>query len=355
MDPTTTMPDGALSMRESLPRRRKRPNVTEWKVDALLEHNGNMPTDAPIDMLPDAPAPSSPAPGHGVQGLLLDVDGPVASPLTRTVPEGIITDLLTLASMGWPVVFNTGRSDAFIREQVMAPMIAAGIPAGITFHAVCEKGATWFSFTADGAGQVFVDTGLALPVSFADDVRDLVEEKYSEIMFFDETKLAMVSVEQSLAVASTDYLVSQRAFDDDVLDIMHSHDMGACRLGREVPDSDGHIEYRVDPTIISTDIESVRVGKDVGADRALTLIAPLVDIPHRWWTVGDSRTDYAMADYLHEQGFDVAHVDVRPADGVPAKPYEIITEGALIHEDAGAAFLTRCVASLRQDVSSPGR
>ncbi len=305
-----------------------------------------MPTDAPIDLLPDAPPVPGPGGARPVQGLLLDVDGPVASPVTRTVPTGIIADLLTLASAGWPVIFNTGRSDAFIREQVMAPMLALGIPAGITFHAVCEKGSTWFSFTADGAGQVFVDRELALPVSFADDVRDLVEEKYADLMFFDETKLAMVSVEQSLDATNADYLEGQRFFDSDVLDIMHSHDMGACRLDREEPNSNGDIDYRVDPTIISTDMESVRVGKDLGAERALTLIAPLMEIPRTWRTVGDSRTDYAMADYLHDQGFDVAHVDVRPADGIPAKPYEVITEGSLIHEEAGAAFLARCVASL---------
>ncbi|MBG6224977.1 uncharacterized protein YbdZ (MbtH family) [Arthrobacter sp. CAN_A2] len=307
-----------------------------------------MPTDAPLDLLPAAPALPSPGRGQPAQGLLLDVDGPVASPVTRTVPAGIIADLLTLAAAGWPVVFNTGRSDAFIREQVMEPMLAAGLPAGVTFHAVCEKGATWFSFTADGAGEVFLDRGLALPSSFADDVRDLVEEKYSHLMFFDETKLAMVSVEQVLDAANADYLEGQRSFDSDVLDIMHSHDMGARRLEREEPDSNGSIDYRVDPTIISTDIESVRMGKDLGAERALTLVAPLMDIPRTWRTVGDSRTDYAMADYLHEQGYDLAHVDVRPADGVPAKPYEVLTEGSLIHEEAGAAFLARCVASLGQ-------
>ncbi|WP_258058977.1 hypothetical protein [Arthrobacter sp. B1805] len=305
-----------------------------------------MPSDSPIDLLSDAPTPAVRPQGRPVQGLLLDVDGPVASPVTRTVPPGIIADLLRLAAAGWPVVFNTGRSDDFIRKQVMEPMLASGIAAGVTFHAVCEKGATWFSFTADGAGKVFVDRELALPASFADDVRDLVEEKYSHLMFFDETKRSMVSVEQSLSATNADYLEGQRSFDEDALDIMHSHDMGACRLDREEPDSNGDIEYRVDPTIISTDIESIRVGKDLGAERALTLVAPLMDIPRTWRTVGDSRTDYAMADYLHEQGFDVAHVDVRPADGVPAKPYDVITEGDLVHEEAGAAFLARCVATL---------
>lgn len=286
--------------------------------------------------------PSSPTP----YGLLLDVDGPVASPVTRTVPPRIIDDLLTLAAAGWPVVFNTGRSDAFIRQQVMEPMLTAGIPAGVRFHAVCEKGASWFSFDADGAGEIHIDKELALPSSFADDIRDLVEEKYSGLMFFDETKLAMVSVEQSLDVDSADYLAGQAEFDADALDVLHSHDMGGSRLGSERPDSEGFVGYRIDPTIISTDIESVRLGKDLGAERALALIEPLGAVPAVWRTVGDSRTDYAMADYLHGRGFDVAHVDVRPADGVPEKPYPILTEDGLVNEDAGAAFLARCVAAL---------
>ena len=42
---------------------------------------------------------------------------------------------------------------------------------------------------------------------------------------------------------------------------------------------------------------------------------------------------------------DVKHVDVRPADGVPVKPYEVLTAADLglaedvIHDDAGGAFL----------------
>jgi hypothetical protein len=46
-----------------------------------------------------------------------------------------------------------------------------------------------------------------------------------------------------------------------------------------------------------------------------------------------------MADYVHSLGLDVAHVDVRPADGILEKPYRVITEGALVHDEAGAAFL----------------
>ena len=277
--------------------------------------------------------------------LLLDVDGPVASPVTRAVQPVIITDLLALAAAGIPVIFNTGRSAAFIREQVMEPMIAAGMPAGILIHAVCEKGAVWFSYTAAGPGPVHVDHDLASPRSFGDDVRRLVAEDYTEHMFFDETKLAMVSVEQHISVENADYRAEQHLFDADAMELMGRHGLGVVRLDHHAPDSDDQIDYRVDPTIISTDIESVRLGKDLGASRAVELLAAQGVTPQAWRTVGDSRTDYAMADWLHHNDHPVKHVDVRPADGVPVKPYEVLTAADLglgedvIHDDAGAAFL----------------
>jgi hydroxymethylpyrimidine pyrophosphatase-like HAD family hydrolase len=287
-----------------------------------------------------APSPSTPP-----LALLLDVDGPVASPVTRDVQPGIVADMLALAAAGIPVIFNTGRSDAFIREQVMEPMIAAGIPSGTVFHAVCEKGAVWFSYTSAGPGPVHVDRELAMPPALGDDVRRLVAEDYSTHMFFDETKRAMVSVEQHIAVANSDYRGEQALFDADAMELMARHGLGVVRLDHHAPNSDDQIDYRVDPTIISTDIESVRLGKDLGASRAVELLAAQNITPQAWRTVGDSRTDYAMADWLHHNDHPVKHVDVRPADGVPVKPYEVLTAADLglgadvIHDDAGAAFL----------------
>ncbi|MCU1529844.1 MAG: hypothetical protein JWP75_3607, partial [Frondihabitans sp.] len=84
----------------------------------------------------------------------------------------------------------------------------------------------------------------------------------------------------------------------------------------------------------------VALGKDLGARRALELLSLDGAPPQTWRTVGDSRGDYAMADWLHDQGYDVAHVDVRPADGVPSKAYPVLTSATgLIHDAAGAEFL----------------
>lgn len=293
---------------------------------------------------PETPVAAAP-PSTPPLALLLDVDGPVASPVTRNVKAEIIEDLVALATAGIPVVFNTGRSDAFIREQVMVPMIAAGIPAGTIIHAICEKGAVWFSYTADGPGPVHVDRELAVPQSYGDDVRRLVAEDYARHMFFDETKRAMVSVEQHIDVPSADYLDEQKLFDADAMELMVRHGLGVVRLDHHEPDSDDQVDYRVDPTIISTDIESIRLGKDLGASRAVELLAAQGITPQAWRTVGDSRTDYAMADWLHHNDHAVKHVDVRPADGVPEKPYDILTaedlglDSTVIHDDAGGAFL----------------
>ena len=277
--------------------------------------------------------------------LLLDVDGPIASPVSRSVKPEIISLLLELGEAGIPLVFNTGRSDAFIAGQVMEPMLAEGMPSSLTVHAICEKGATWFSFSGATATPVRVDRELAVPVGFADEVRRLVEEKYADYMFFDETKRAMVSVEQRIDVANSEYRAVQEHFDADAMAIMGRLGLGAVRLDHHLPGQDDTVDYRVDPTIISTDIESVRLGKDLGASRACELLRRDGIVPDAWFTMGDSRTDYAMADWLHHNDHEVSHVDVRPEDGVPEKPYEILTAGYLglgpevIHDDAGLAFL----------------
>ncbi len=282
-------------------------------------------------------------------GLLLDVDGPIASPVSRSIALPQITrDLVALAAAGIPVVFNTGRSDAFIRDEVVGPMIAAGLPAGARVHGICEKGASWFSIGPEhgpgGMSEVQVDSALAMPADFAAEMDELVTAEFADLVFFDHTKRAMVSIEQLTTVESATYLARQREFDEKAMEALVRRGAGVRRLDDERRDARGEVQWRVDPTIISTDIESVRLGKDLGAERALELLAEDGELPLAWRTVGDSRSDYAMADWLHEYGHDVAHVDVRPADGVPATEYPVLTSATgLIHDEAGAEFLARWV------------
>ena len=288
-------------------------------------------------------------------GLLLDVDGPIASPVTRSIAiDSITRDLVTLADAGIPIVFNTGRSDEFLREEVVAPLVAAGLPAHARVFAVCEKGAVWFAITPEGAGPIQVSSELAVPAAYGAAIEKLVAERYADHMFFDQTKRAMVSIEQHKHVENADYVPQQTAFDAEAFAEMGRHDLGIEHNGASAAASDGAIDYRIDSTIISTDIESVQLGKDLGAMRAIEMLLPNGPLPVQWRTVGDSRTDYAMADWLHAQGYTVAHVDVRPADGVPTTPYPVLTAGELIHDEAGAAFLARWVEMVRGTATDDG-
>ncbi|XKH57973.1 haloacid dehalogenase [Citricoccus nitrophenolicus] len=306
-------------------------------------------------------------------GLLLDVDGPIASPETRRVPDGIVTALVSLAGRGIPVVFNTGRSADFVLQHVATPLLAAGLPGNARFHAVCEKGAVHFSFSSlavpvsrtagdggngqGGAGQggtggdpdaglpratrghgvpawMGVDAGMRLPADLESRLVRLVGD-YTDTMFYDDTKLAMFSAEMNVGESPERYRAAQRDFEDRVADLL-AEDRSAET-------------FQLDSTIISSDVEHVSSGKDLGAERSWALIAADGELPMRWFTCGDSRTDYAMADWLQARGAPVVHVDVRHEDGVPETPYRVMTSEDLAahgfgtsearHEEAGQAFL----------------
>jgi len=285
-------------------------------------------------------------------GLLLDVDGPIASPVTRSINiPSIADDLVALAAAGVPIAFITGRSDHFVDAQVVRPLLERGLTdalrqPGARMFGVFEKGGAWAAFTPEGLAPVEVDATVAPSTSLVSDIRSLVADRFSDAMFFDETKRAMISVEQRREVEASVYSPAQARFDGAAFEVLEAHGIGAYHGDRIAPDANGDVTFRIDSTIISSDIESVVLDKDRGAQRALDYFAAAGELPRTWRSVGDSRSDYKMADALHAAGFDTAHVDVRPSDGVLEKPYRVITEGDKIHDEAGAAFLRHWVREL---------
>lgn len=278
-------------------------------------------------------------------GLLFDVDGPLASPVSRSIRiPSILQDLVALTAAGVPIAFITGRSDAFIRDQVVGPLLDAGLDdalqvPGARMFGVFEKGGSWAPITSEGLGEVSVNQSVALPVAVVDGIRTLVADGFADTMFFDGTKRVMISVEQRTDVTSETYLRAQSGFNDACFALMAAAGLG-IRFGvRSVPDASGSVPFRLEPTIISTDIESVLLDKDAGAKRALKYFAGLGELPTTWRSIGDSHGDYLMADHLHDAGFEVAHVDVWPLAGLPERPYPVIVEGDSLYDEAGAAFL----------------
>ena len=262
-------------------------------------------------------------------GLLLDVDGPIVSPVTRTIAiESIGEDLAALANAGIPVVFNTGRSDAFLRDVVLPPMRAAGLVDGAPVFGIGEKGATWFApLPGGGFTETQVDDRLTAPQQLGRAILNLFEERFRASMFFDDTKLSMISVEHKLSFPAEEFPAEKQEFIERAQAVVDELGFAA--------------DYRLAPSPISVDIEHRDVGKDVGAERALTLLAEAGIRVERWFTVGDSRSDFAMADYLYARGVAVEHVDVRPYDGIPEVGYPVLTAEGLDDDAAGAVFFAR--------------
>jgi hypothetical protein len=268
-------------------------------------------------------------------GLLLDVDGPVASPVTRTVAPALLDDLRALLGAGIPVVLNTGRSAEFVDERVLRPLVDPGLPPGARLHAVCEKGGVW---TTAGSGEVHVDAALAVPGIASAVVAELVADGFGDAMFVDRTKRTMATVEARTDVPGEFYAERQRAFDAELLARLAAAGLGVRLRDEHRPDADGRTPWRIDPSVIATDVESVRAGKAIGVRRALDLLRADGPLPRAWHTVGDSRTDYAMADQLHAFGDTVTHVDVGPKPPLQ-RPYAVRTVPGLTDDAAGAAHV----------------
>ena len=189
-------------------------------------------------------------------GLLLDVDGPIASPIERRIViDSIVSDLLTLAAAGIPIAFITGRSDAFMREQVVARLVAGGLDARAHVFGVFEKGGCWAPVTPQGLGELEIDSVVAVPEALKVAVEALARERYADTMFVDEGKHVMISLEQRTDVSSELFAEAQGRCIAELAQVMQRLDVGPS--------------FRIDPTIISIDVESVQLDKELGAARAL--------------------------------------------------------------------------------------
>lgn len=278
-------------------------------------------------------------------GLLLDVDGPIASPVTRRIDiPSIAQDLADLANAGIPVAFNTGRSLDFIAENVIPPLATAGLRDTARVHSIAEKGGAWARIHPGGHGETTTDPSIHIDPRFAAAMRALVADRFSDTMFFDDTKVTMVSVEMIAGSSDAAYHAAQREFDAAALAALGELGYGVTTRGIDYPNAEGLIHIRIDPTIISTDIELVETGKALGAQRALELFSADGPIPETWYTVGDAPSDYRMADWLHENGYTVTHVDVRPVENPLRPDYPVrIHDG--VTNDASAAILFRELAT----------
>lgn len=220
-------------------------------------------------------------------GYLFDVDGVITNPQEKRVTnESMLDEIIGRLQSGEPVCFNTGRSTSWVMERVVGPMMSKVEDKSLFQNLIIvgEKGGTWTTFDGEGVAHDDAVETISVPDSLKERVRELIAEKYSDAMFFDESKQTMLSVEMNDGYDIAAYTIRQAEFVRDIQALLV--ETGTDKI------------YRIDPTTIATDVESPYVSKALGADRFMEFLQYRELAVDSFEAFGDSGSDAAMADEL---------------------------------------------------------
>ena len=122
---------------------------------------------------------------------VFDIDGVITHPSKKinTEPE-IFDHIIEKLKINDPIALNTGRSLTWIKERVINLILAKIQNKSILKNliAVGEMGGVWLSFDDNGKANEYIDNSLSIPKSLVEKIRKLIELKYSNSMFYDDTK-----------------------------------------------------------------------------------------------------------------------------------------------------------------------
>ena len=198
------------------------------------------------------------------RAMLFDIDGVITDPKTKKVKQPkIIDDIIDTADAGEPVGGNTGRSLEFAGKQVLDLIEARIAERGLerdkvlkNIFVIGEKGGTELWYDEQGQSQERIDTTLYTPEfqKMQTEVEQLVQDRFTDIMFVDTTKRTMITVEmRELSEdedVERDFRPRQKELVPQLEQLREKHKLEHA--------------FNIDATEIATDIESPKMGKDEG-------------------------------------------------------------------------------------------
>lgn len=236
--------------------------------------------------------------------LIFDVDGVITNPQTKRITEPeILDEIIKRLEKEEPIALNTGRSVQWVKERVLNPLIKK-IKDKIILQnllTVGEKGGTWAEFDDQGNLAKNIDNNISVPNDLKNEIRNLIHAKYSDSMFYDESKLTMITSEMKDGYPLNDYRKKQIALSVEIKTLLANKGLTN--------------KFKVDPTTIATDIENKFVGKHFAIKRIIDWVKKKGINPQKYITFGDSfESDIPMAKELHSQGLRVEFAYVGEED-----------------------------------------
>jgi len=231
--------------------------------------------------------------------LIFDVDGVLTHPSEKKVTEqGLFSQLINRLEVGEPLILNTGRAVDFIFKRIIDPIeqLAGNKQLLKNLFVVGEKGAVSVQYDNVGKRTECVDRSISIPKALQTEVKQLVENEFSDVVFYDVTKKTMISIEMLDGLSIDEFKQKQGDLNNKLHELLVQHGLSA--------------EYKIDSTRIATDVENRHVGKGLGVQKALKWLAEQKIKSERFITFGDSPSDVAMAEELHQRGLPVEFVFV---------------------------------------------
>lgn len=230
---------------------------------------------------------------------IFDVDGVLTHPSEKKVTEQeLFSQLIKRLAVGEPVILNTGRAVDFMIKKILEPLeqLVGNKKLLKNLFAVGEKGAVSVLYNDTGERAEYTDQSITVPQELQNEARQLVENKFSDVVFYDITKKTMISVEMLDGLSVDEFRKRQEELGKKLSELLEQYGLTA--------------KYRVELTRIAIDVENNYVGKGLGVQRALQWLSEQKIKPEKFITFGDSSSDTAMAAELHGQGLPVEFVFV---------------------------------------------
>jgi HAD superfamily hydrolase (TIGR01484 family) len=223
---------------------------------------------------------------------LFDVDGVLTDPESKVVKRPEIFDQLLKRLKGeQPIGLNTGRSLDFIIEHILHHLEARVINKSVLQNLISigEKGSVWICYDSKGQMNTTIEEAVSIPEIIFKEVREIVAQpQFADIVFFDNTKRTMVSVELRHGKTIEEFRPRQRELTVAFHKLLARHGL---------KDS-----LKIDPTQIAIDVENRKVGKAYGAKRFVELLEASGIQPNQYVGFGDSSSDYSMFEELKRLG-----------------------------------------------------
>lgn len=217
---------------------------------------------------------------------IFDVDGVITHLTEKKIiyPE-ILHTFGKILQMHDPLTLNTGRSLDFIRQEIFNPLLVSLKEQHFSenllnnFFAVGEKGNAWIADEKD-----CFDTHIHLPTILINKVEQLIEEEFSDSMFFDTSKHTMISLEIKTKLPLHLYHQEQKK----LLPLLHNL----------LDETNLSTVFHIDPSVSAVDIQPQNAGKGKGIQRIITWFTKNSIDPERYIAIGDSVADLEMGKTL---------------------------------------------------------